>query len=103
MASNNLLVLLSLLLLTKSFNSNAVNFNLGCIYKEREGLRDPTGRLSSWEVGVDCCNWFDVGCDNEMVHVSMLDLRSQYFCYRREHNQAADYNLSCSFDTLNPS
>ncbi|KAK2636764.1 hypothetical protein Ddye_031556 [Dipteronia dyeriana] len=35
---NHLLVLLFLLLLTKSFNSNAKNFNLGCIHKEREAL-----------------------------------------------------------------
>ncbi|KAK3223620.1 hypothetical protein Dsin_010645 [Dipteronia sinensis] len=109
---NHLLVLLFLVLLTKSFNSNAENFNMGCIDKEREallqfkqGLKDPSGWLSSWDAGVDCCNWDGVGCDNLTGHVSRLDLRSQSesYCYLYEESEAADYNASCLFGTLNPS
>ncbi|BBN67732.1 disease resistance family protein / LRR family protein [Prunus dulcis] len=54
--------------------------NVGCIDIERkallklkQGLTDPSGRLSSW-VGEDCCKWSGVGCNNITGRVNRLDL-----------------------------
>ncbi|BFG37780.1 hypothetical protein CerSpe_240540 [Prunus speciosa] len=56
------------------------NHNVGCIDIERkallklkQGLTDPSDRLSSW-VGEDCCKWSGVGCNNITGRVNRLDL-----------------------------
>ncbi|XP_062162232.1 receptor-like protein EIX2 [Alnus glutinosa] len=77
----------------------------------KEGLTDPSDRLSSW-VGEDCCNWTGVGCDNSRGHVVKLDLRNSlpvidlefmegaYFYPRTEYEDYLDekekaYEKSC--------
>ncbi|KAH0972895.1 hypothetical protein GBA52_025051 [Prunus armeniaca] len=47
------------------------------LLKLKQGLTDPSDRLSSW-VGEDCCKWSGVGCNNITGRVNMLDLRNRY-------------------------
>ncbi|WRX31676.1 Leucine-rich repeat - like 10 [Theobroma cacao] len=75
------LLLFHLLLLVSSCSGNG-NVSDKCIETERkalvyfkEGLIDPLGRLSSW-VGLDCCRWQGVECNNRTAHVTELDLHS---------------------------
>nr|XP_011467701.1 PREDICTED: probable leucine-rich repeat receptor-like protein kinase At1g35710 isoform X1 [Fragaria vesca subsp. vesca] len=84
-------LLLSLLLLSGTSYLHTVTFgfcnadpNVGCmdierkaLLKLREGLSDPSDRLSSWG-GVDCCNWRGIGCNKTTGRVESLDLRNPY-------------------------
>ncbi|RVW90845.1 leucine-rich repeat receptor-like protein kinase [Vitis vinifera] len=81
------LFLLSLfleLLLAEATIINSIDggMNKGCIEVERKallefknGLKDPSGWLSSW-VGADCCKWKGVDCNNQTGHVVKVDLKS---------------------------
>ncbi|KAL6350644.1 hypothetical protein AAG906_025574 [Vitis piasezkii] len=81
------LFLLSLfleLLLAQATIINSIDggMNKGCIEVERKallefknGLKDPSGWLSSW-VGADCCKWKGVDCNNQTGHVVKVDLKS---------------------------
>lgn len=71
-----------LLLEAVIINSSRGETNVVCIeaarnalLKFRDGLKDPSGRLSSW-VGTDCCTWQGVGCNNQTGNVMNLDLRN---------------------------
>ena len=86
--SLNFLLLLTELISLEAIwsNSNAGNSTVGCIEMEREallkfkeGLDDPSRRLSSW-VGKDCCNWLGVGCSNRTDNIIKLDLKRPFFC-----------------------
>nr|XP_043614596.1 receptor-like protein EIX2 [Erigeron canadensis] len=56
--------------------------NVTCIQRERQslsvirqGLLDESNQLSTW-TGLECCEWWGVGCDRRTGHVVELDLRS---------------------------
>ncbi|KAF7128966.1 hypothetical protein RHSIM_Rhsim10G0009400 [Rhododendron simsii] len=64
---------------------NGGHVNALCLESEKrdllifkQGLKDPSERLSSWEVEHDCCRyWAGVVCDNTTGHVLELHLRNQ--------------------------
>ncbi|GLT86661.1 hypothetical protein SLE2022_047840 [Rubroshorea leprosula] len=62
------------------FGSYSTNFTTcweierKALLKFKEGLKDPSGRLSSW-VGNYSCTWSGVGCNRKTGHVTKLDLR----------------------------
>ncbi|CAN6545693.1 unnamed protein product [Malus baccata var. baccata] len=72
---------LLLLFLASSHLHTSVN---SCIDEERralltfkEGVTDPSRRLSSW-VGLDCCQWKGISCNNGTGRVEMMNLRNAY-------------------------
>nr|AMM42923.1 LRR-RLK [Vernicia montana] len=85
----------------------------GCIEIERkalvqfkQGLQDPSGRLSSW-FGEDCCQWNGVSCSTQTGNVIRLDLRNTYNLTYPEYimsgSEVEAYNRSCLSGEINPS
>ncbi|RVW80278.1 Receptor like protein 30 [Vitis vinifera] len=90
MVNNNVFIQLLFLIITSSgflfheiikVGSCQGDHQRGCIDTEKvallkfkQGLTDPSGRLSSW-VGEDCCKWRGVVCNNRSGHVIKLTLR----------------------------
>ncbi|GFS30806.1 hypothetical protein Acr_00g0014210 [Actinidia rufa] len=73
-------LLLVFLFTIKLGSCNGTNLNFSCIDIERkallifkQGLTDPSNRLSSW-VGDDCCRWEGIRCSPETRHVLKLTL-----------------------------
>ncbi|GLT56936.1 hypothetical protein SLA2020_299480 [Shorea laevis] len=69
---------------TFKFGLCSDTYNVSCIAGERnallnlkQGLTDPSGRLSSW-TGENCCSWAGVRCRDQSGHVTKLKLRNSY-------------------------
>ena len=69
---------------TIKLSSCDANQNMDCLEVEKEallkfkqGLTDPSGRLSSW-VGEDCCKWRGVSCYNKTGRVIKLKLGNPF-------------------------
>ncbi|PRQ51316.1 putative non-specific serine/threonine protein kinase [Rosa chinensis] len=105
-------LLLSLLLLSGTSYLDTVTLgfcsadaNVGCmdierkaLLKLREGLADPSDRLSSW-VGVDCCKWRGIGCNKTTGRVDSLNLRNPY----GDVSESDDGTLPALGGEINPS
>ncbi|XP_062008629.1 receptor-like protein EIX1 isoform X1 [Rosa rugosa] len=105
-------LLLSLLLLSGTSYLDTVTLgfchadaNVGCmdierkaLLKLREGLADPSDRLSSW-VGVDCCKWRGIGCNKTTGRVDSLNLRNPYV----DVSESDDGTLHALGGEINPS
>ncbi|KAJ9184967.1 hypothetical protein P3X46_004651 [Hevea brasiliensis] len=71
----------------------------------KNGLNDPSGRLSSW-VGENCCQWKGVGCSRKTGNIISLNLRNPYNlpcpeCLMSD-TEAEVYELSCLAGEINP-
>ncbi|KAF6144032.1 hypothetical protein GIB67_017640 [Kingdonia uniflora] len=101
-----LAVLLVLSFITKiHFTSSDEGANMFCSTREKhalltfkQGLTDPSHRLSSW-VGDNCCTWEGVGCDNMTGSVVRLDLINPYDTY----NEYRAYKMAQLGGEINPS
>ncbi|XP_040369441.1 receptor-like protein EIX1, partial [Rosa chinensis] len=110
--STALFLLLSFLLLSGTSYLDRVTLgfcnadpNVGCmdierkaLLKLREGLTDPSDRLSSW-VGVDCCKWRGIGCNKTTGRVDSLNLRNPYV----DVSESDDGTLHALGGEINPS
>ncbi|KAG5527078.1 hypothetical protein RHGRI_028113 [Rhododendron griersonianum] len=73
---------------------NGSHVNAFCLESEKrallifkQGLKDPSERLSSWEVEHDCCNyWAGVVCDNTTGQVLELHLRNTVNHWQNENS-----------------
>lgn len=79
-----------------------------CIDEERvalvsfkQGLTDPSGRLSSWS-GRDCCQWGGILCNNLTGHVAKMDLKNTYVT-DPQMAYGLEYEESCLGGKVNPS
>ncbi|XP_058207476.1 receptor-like protein EIX1 [Rhododendron vialii] len=83
--------------------------NITCFENEREALLkfkqdliDPMKRLSSWDIGEDCCKWTGVVCDNFTGHVREIRLRNPYEASFENYTYEA-YQMYQLGGKLNPS
>ncbi|KAL6195643.1 hypothetical protein ACLB2K_031261 [Fragaria x ananassa] len=82
-----------------------------CIDEERRvlltfkhHLTDPSGRLSSWSNGGNCCQWNGLSCDNQTGHIVKMDLRNPYpYGHYDDEWDFMDYQQSCLSGKINPS
>ncbi|GMI69652.1 hypothetical protein like AT2G34930 [Hibiscus trionum] len=65
----------------------------------RQGLTDPSGRLTSW-FGEDCCTWKGIECHNRTGRVTKLDLRNPYHIFNGDRTA---YKSSCLGGKINQS
>ncbi|KAH7853904.1 hypothetical protein Vadar_007885 [Vaccinium darrowii] len=72
-----------LLIVAVSLSYSYGNLDVACLESEKHALlsfkktlKDPSSRLSSWDVEADCCKWAGVVCNNLTGHVRELHLQN---------------------------
>ncbi|RVW24357.1 LRR receptor-like serine/threonine-protein kinase EFR [Vitis vinifera] len=70
-------------------NASCTEIERKALVNFKQGLTDPSGRLSSW-VGPDCCRWSGVVCSSRPPRVIKLKLRNQYARSPDPDNEATD-------------
>ncbi|KAL1833846.1 hypothetical protein ACET3Z_003497 [Daucus carota] len=74
-------------------NSTCVDIEREALLSFKQGLRDPSGRLSFW-TGFNCCQWSGIKC-NMLGNVIKVNLRSRF--------SSATYRSSCLGGEVNSS
>ncbi|KAH7853559.1 hypothetical protein Vadar_003993 [Vaccinium darrowii] len=74
-----------LLIVAVSLSYSYGNLDVACLESEKlallsfkKSLKDPSSRLSSWDVEADCCKWARVVCNNLTGHVRELHLQNPH-------------------------
>ena len=70
-------------------NASCTEIERKALVNFKQGLTDPSDRLSSW-VGLDCCRWSGVVCSSRPPRVIKLKLRNQYARSPDPDNEATD-------------
>ncbi|WCJ21807.1 disease resistance family protein / LRR family protein [Euphorbia peplus] len=86
---------------------NCISAERAALLALKNGLSDPSARLSSW-VGDDCCRWTGIECNNQTGNVVKLDLRNPFHftsldVYELSEKQLEDYRGLCLGGELNSS
>lgn len=75
--------------------------HVGCLDIEREalsefkqGVIDPSGRLTSWDRGEDCCKWRGITCNNTTGRVVEIKLSNPYLDIWPENALSGEINSS---------
>ncbi|QCD99241.1 LRR receptor-like serine/threonine-protein kinase FLS2 [Vigna unguiculata] len=57
-----------------SFNNRCSQQDMHALLNFKQGVRDPSGVLSSWSIELDCCEWKGVICNNITSRVTGITL-----------------------------
>ncbi|KGN64455.2 hypothetical protein Csa_014283 [Cucumis sativus] len=80
-----------------TFNNNCSSVEREALISFKQGLSDPSARLSSW-VGHNCCQWHGITCNLISGKVTKIDLHNSF-----KSTISTSLTISASSSTISPS